>query len=430
MRYVSKIATVLSILVVASLLVAACAPTAAPTPTPIPKVPAATPTGAAPKAEATKPAAASPTSPPKAELAPYKIGVVLALSGGFTGLGIPSRDAVVALANEINAGGGINGRKLDLAIYDDGTDETKAILAIKKAIADDKVLAIIGPTGSGSSMAAIPVVEDAQVPMIVVGSGDAIVNPVKKWVFKFVSGEMKNIPEQYAYLKSKGVKKLATLNPNNAVGKAGTAYIQPTAAKEGFELVAQEVYDPNDKDFGAQLTKIKASGAQGLIVYDATVTTALVAKQMKAMGIDVPWTGPYGIIGPANVQAAGEAFDGLVVPAPKVYVVNELPDSDPQKKAALQFIDAFKKTTGKEPDPVGMHGWDGMLIIAEALKKSNPDPANLADARAKIRDGIEGLKNFPAVVSILNVSPTDHEGMPPNWMALVQVKGGKFSLAK
>lgn len=427
----SKIAALLSILVIASFVLAACAPAAAPTATPT-KAPAAAPTtSAAPTAaaQATKPAAVTPTAPAKA-LDPYKIGVVLALSGYYTAIGIPGRDGAMAAANEINAAGGINGRKLDLVVYDDGTDETKAVLAVKKAVNDDKVVAVVGPTGSGLPMAAMPVIEEAQVPMLAIGSGDSIVNPVKKWAFKFISGEAKNIPEIYSFFKSKGVKKLALLYPSTAVGKAGLGFIEPSASKEGFELVAIESYGPEDKDFAPQLTKLKSTGAQGLIVYDASIASALIGKQMKDMGISIPWSGPYGMIGPANVKAAGDGFDNLVVPAPKEYVANQLPDSDPQKKASLQFMEAYKKTTGKDADPLAMHGWDAVMIIAEALKKTNPDPANLADTRAKIRDGIEGLKNYAAVVSILNLSPTDHEGMPPGWSALVSVKDGKFSIAK
>lgn len=391
MKYIIKIPAIISILVVLTIAVLACAPAAVPTPTP-----AKAPTGASPTAapaktqasqtEATKPAASTPTVPSKT-LAPYKIGVALALSGEFTTIGIPSRDAMVALANEINTAGGINSRKIELVIYDDATDETKAILALKKLINDDKVLAIIGPTGSGLAMAAVPVVEDGQVPMIAVAGGATIVSPVKKWVFKLVAGEDKVIPEVYGYFKSKGIKKLATFNPATQTGKGATAVIQPTAAKEGFELVAQETFDPNDKDFSAQLTRIKASGSQGLIIYDATVATALIAKQMKTMGLNIPWTGTYGMLSPANIQAAGEAFDGVIVATPKVYVVQQLPDSDPQKKVALQFMDAYKKTTGKDADPLGGSGWDPLLAISEALKKTNPDPDKLAEAREKFGTG-------------------------------------------
>jgi branched-chain amino acid transport system substrate-binding protein len=428
MKHLTKTALPLAILIIVSLVIAACAPAAAPTPTPKPKAPAAAPTKA-PAPKPTPPPAPTPTPKPKA-LAPYKIGVVLALSGYYTGIGVPARDGAVALANEINAAGGINGRKLQLIIEDDGTDESKAVLAVKKLINQDKVLAIVGPTGTGLSMAAIPIVEKAKVPMFAVGAGDVLVKPVKKWVFKFVSGETKNHAENYRYLKSKGVKKLALLYVSNAYGKGSAAYVRKTAPKEGFELVVDETYAPKDQDFAPQLTKVRASGAEGLIVEDASVATALLAKQMKSLGIKIPWTGPYGMIGPANVKAAGSAFDGLVVPAPKVYVADQLPDTDRQKKVALQFIAAYKKTTGKDVNPMGMHGWDPILVIAEALKRTNPDPANLAEARAKIRDAVEGLKNFPAVVSILNLSPTDHEGMPPGWAALVELRGGKFYMVK
>ncbi|MDP2660249.1 MAG: ABC transporter substrate-binding protein [Dehalococcoidia bacterium] len=214
------------------------------------------------------------------------------------------------------------------------------------------------------------------------------------------------------------------------MGKESLNRVKPAAPKAGVELVSLESYGPDDKDFAPQLTKIKASGAQAVILYDSGIASALIARQMKSMGINVPWTAPYGILGPANIQAAGDAFDGLTVPAPKIYVAEQLPDSDPQKKMDLQFKESFKKTAGKDPDPLAMHGWDAVIVIAEAIKRTNADPDNLTEARAKIRDGIEGLKDFPAVVSSLTLSPSDHEGMPAGWSALVQVNGGKFSIAK
>lgn len=427
MERILKTPVILATLIIVGLLLMACAPGAAPTPTPT-KAPAA----AATQAPETKPTAApapSPTTPPKA-LAPYKIGVVVALSGYYTALGVPIRDGAVAAANEINASGGINGRRVELVILDDGTDETKGVLAAKKLINDDKVVAAHGPTGTGLSMAAIPVYQEGETPHIAISAADIIVDPVKKWTFKFIPGENKIIPELYAYLKSKGVKKLAVFYPATALGKEALARYQSSASKEGFELAAVETYDPNDKDFAPQLTKIKASGAQGLIVHDASIATALIAKQMKSMGINLPWTAPFGILGPANLQAAGDAFDGLTVPAPKIFVAEQMLDNDPQKKVAVQYKEAFRKNTGKDADPNAFFGWDAVMVIAEAIKRTNADPDKLAEARAKIRDGIEGLRNYTAVVSSLSLSPTDHEGMPAGWSALVEVRGGKFIMLK
>lgn len=427
MKYLAKFSVMLAILVIGSIGVGACVPAAAPTTTPT-KAPAAAPaTAAAPAAAAPTPAPAGTTAPAKA-LSPIKIGIVVALSGYYTALGIPIRDGAVAAAALLNDAGGINGRKVELVILDDGTDETKGVLAAKKLINDDKVLAAHGPTGTGLSMAAIPVYQEGETPHIAISAADTIVDPVKKWTFKFVPGETKLVPEQLAYMKSKGVNKLALLTPATAIGKESLLRILPAAPKAGFELVAQESYGADDKDFAAQLTKIKASGAQGVIIYDSGIASALIARQMKTMGMSMPRTGPYGVLGPANIQAAGDAFDGLTLPAPKVYVAEQLPDSDPQKKVVLQYKEAFKKATGKEADPLGMHGWDAVMVVAEAIKRTNANPDNLGEARAKIRDGIEGLKGFPAVVSPLSLSPSDHEGMPSGWSALVEVQGGKFNI--
>lgn len=433
MKSVAKIPAILTILFVLSMVSAACSPAVAPSATPTKAPAAASPTEASKtevqKPEATKPVATSPAAPAKT-LAPYKIGLVISLSGYFTAIGIPTRDAAVALANEINAGGGINGRRLELVVFDDGSDETKAVLAYKKVINDDKVLAIVGPASTGFASAVAPVAEESQVPAFVVAGGTELFKPVRKFIFSFVPSEATMIPEMYRYLKSKGIKKLATLNPMTGTGKMATAYIKETAAKEGFEVVAQESFEPNDKEFTPQLTKIKAAGANGLLVYDGSVASALIAKQMKSMNINIPWVGPYGLLNDAVIKAAGDAFDGLVAATPKFYVPEQLSDDDPQKKLALQYNAVYKKSTGKEADPMGVSGWDPVLAIAEALKRSNPDPDKLAEAQAKLRDAIEGLKNFATVTAVISMSPTDHQGFPPNWMVSVELQGGKFKLLK
>lgn len=406
-------------IVVSVIGLAACTPGAAPT---------SVPSGAGATAPAVTPGV-KPTAP-ATSLAPYKVVAIFAQTGPMSGPGIPLRDAIVTLAADINATGGINGRKLDLAVYDDESDDSKSFLALKKALETDKALVVVGPIGSGPVMGAIPVVEEARVPALVVASADSIVRPVKKWVFKLVSGEAEQVPPMYTYMKAKGVKKLALLLTKSPSAVGAGDFIKATASKEGFELVATEVYEPTDKDFLPQLTRIKAAGAQGVITWDATVTTALIARQMKAMDLNIPWTGTTGLASPGQVKAAGDAFDGLVLPTPKTYVWEQLPDTDAQKKAAQRRYDLVRKSTGKDPDPGGFAGWDALLMISEAIKRTNPDPDNLSDARAKVRDGIESLSNFPGLNSVYKMGPTDHMGYPPDALALVEIRGGKFSLWK
>jgi branched-chain amino acid transport system substrate-binding protein len=361
---------------------------------------------------------------------PYKVGISLALSGPLAVVGVPSRDGALALAKDVNERGGINGHELKLVVYDDAGDATKAVLNVKKLVQEDQVLAIFGPGSSDGVFAAIPIVEKAKITMLGFAAADKVVNPVRKWVFKLIPGERLSIGEIYSYIKKKGWTKIALIHTQAGYALGAKDYIQRTAAKQGFELVAVESYAPRDKDMKPQLTRIKAANPQVIITYAVDPGVAIIAKNIRELGIKTPFLGPHGMVAPALVKFAGEAYDGLTLPVPRIYVADQLPKDDPQKPAIDRFREAMTKYTGKAPDPMSMNGWDPMLVIAEALKRSDPDPAKLKEARAKVRDAIEGIKNFPAVIAPLTFSPTDHEGIPTGFMVVAKLEGGKFTLLK
>lgn len=362
--------------------------------------------------------------------APFKVGVSLALSGPAATVGIPSRDGAVAAAKDINEKGGINGRTLELVVYDDEGDATKAVLNVKKLIQEDQVLAIFGPGGTDPTFAAIPIVEEAKVPLLGFAAADQVVSPVKKWVFKLIPGERLAVGEIYTLLKKKAWKKIAIINSQAGYATGARDFIQKTAAQEGFNLVASEAYAPGDKDMKPQLTRIKAANPDVIIVYGVDPAAAIIAKNMKELGMNTPFTGPNGMVAPAVVEIAGDAYDGLTLPLPRIYVADQLADSDPQKPAINRFKEAMKKSTGKDPDPLSMNGWDPILVIAEALKKADPDPSKVTEARTKVRDAMEGIKNLATVVAPLTFSATDHEGIPTGFMVLAELRGKKFTLLK
>ncbi|UCG94862.1 MAG: ABC transporter substrate-binding protein, partial [Candidatus Aerophobus sp.] len=198
---------------------------------------------------------------------PYKIGGIFAITGPASFLGEPERNSMELLAEQINAGGGINGHPIELVIYDTEGDATKAVLNTNKLIEKDNVLAIVGPSRSGTTLAVVPIVEKAQVPLISCAPSVKITIPVKKWVFKTPQTDVMAMAKIYEYIKGQGVKRIAILTVSNAFGDSGRQQLLQQSADYGYEVVADERFGPKDTDMTPQLTKIRALKPQAIICW-------------------------------------------------------------------------------------------------------------------------------------------------------------------
>ncbi|MDO8690140.1 MAG: ABC transporter substrate-binding protein, partial [Dehalococcoidia bacterium] len=314
---------------------AAAAPTAA---APAATKPAAAPTAAAPAP--TKPAAAAPASG-----TPYLLGFINSSSGYMAAMGGQQRDVVPMMEENLNKAGGINGRPVKFVYYDDESDESKGVLAFKKLINDDKVLGIIGTATSGISLAEAPLAEDGGVPYVAMNSSYSILlNPPKKWVFKTAPSERFLVGGIYTYLKAQKITSFAWLNQGAGFGREATAYMQSSYKDQGFTLTAAEEYGPTDTNMTPQLTKLKASNPQALVVYGAEPAGAIAIKQARDLGMTVPVVGPPSMSTAAILSVADlkNGMEGAVFVTLKPNVWKDLPDSDPQK-AVNQKLDADMK---------------------------------------------------------------------------------------
>ncbi|HYA02556.1 MAG TPA: ABC transporter substrate-binding protein, partial [Syntrophobacteria bacterium] len=177
---------------------------------------------------------------------PIKIGGLFSITGPNSFLGEPERNSMQLLAEQINAKGGINGRPLELVIYDDEGDESKAVLNANKLIEKDQVLAIVGPSLTGTTMAVIPIVEKAEVPLISCAAGVKITTPVKKWVFKTPQTDVMAVAKIYEFMKRQGVRKIALLTVSNAFGDSGREQLLEQAAGVGLQVVGDEKFGAGD----------------------------------------------------------------------------------------------------------------------------------------------------------------------------------------
>jgi len=370
-------------------------------------------------------------SPLAAGAQEYRIGFVSAITGPASSLGVPERDVAVMIQKELEAKGGImgpDGKKylVKIIIHDDESKADTTVRLVKKLIAEDKVHVVIASSQSPTSLAVVPVATEAKVPLISLASSHAIVTPVKErfWVFKTPQSNIHVSTHQVKYLKAKGFKKIASLYVNDAFGEDSRRGLATMIKDSGIEVVYEDKFEQADKDMTPQLTKVKASGAQVLIIHAIGPSSVLVTRQARDLGLTVPLLHNHGIGTKFFIQQGGAAAEGVIFPIGKLLVAEQLLDTDPQKKALLDFV-KFYETPQRPRSTFAGHAWDALQIAFMALAKVSPS-APLDQAHAQIRDELEKVKNFAGTGGIFSMSPEDHVGLDERAMVLVRIEGGEW----
>jgi branched-chain amino acid transport system substrate-binding protein len=362
----------------------------------------------------------------------YRIGFVAAITGPASSLGVPERDVAVALGRELDAAGGLTGadgrkRAVRILVHDDQSKADETVKAVKKLIADDGVHVVIASSQSPTSLAVVPIVTEARVPMISMASSHAIVTPVREraWVFKTPQSNLHVAVHQVAYLRAKGLRKIASLYVNDAFGEDSRRGLAEVLKGSGIDVVYEDKFEHADKDMTPQLTRVRASGAQALVVHAIPPSAAIVTKNFRDLGLTIPLIHNHGVGNKAFIDLSGGAAEGVVFPIGKLLVAEQLPDSDLQRKVLLDFAAWYEKATGKPRSTFAGHGWDALQMVLPILASLPPD-LPLAEARARIRGELERVRGFVGTGGIFSMSAEDHVGLDERSMVLVRVTGGRW----
>jgi len=359
----------------------------------------------------------------------YKIGAIFSITGPGSSLGIPERDTALMLEGELNAKGGVKGpdgkmHPVKIVIYDDASDETKAVLAAKKLIDEDKVTAIIGTTLSGTSLAILDTVQKAEVPLVSCAAAIKIVEPVaeRKWVFKTPQSDFLIVGVLVDHLKAKGIAKVAWLNVDYAFGQLGWIEFEKAAQKAGLQIAANEKFGQKDVDMTAQLTRVKAANPSAVIVWSIPPSASIATKNYADLGIKAPLLQSHGVGNRMYIQLAGAAANGVVFPAGKLLVAEHLSDNDVQKAVLLAYAKDFEAKYGPR-NTFGGHAWDAVKLVVGAMEKAGTD-------RAKVRAAIETTRNFVGITGVFDFSPTDHNGLDRRAVTMIQIVDGQWRPAR
>lgn len=353
-----------------------------------------------------------------------RIGALFAVTGPASFLGEPEKKTLEMLVKEVNAKGGINGHKVELFAYDTGGDLTKAKQLANKLIKDDKVLAIIGPSTTGETMAIIDDVEKAGIPLISCAAGIKITDPVKKWVYKTPANDHVAAEKILNYMAAKKQKTFALLTVTDSFGSSGREQIKALAVQKGFKIAADEVYGPKDTDMTAQLTKIRGIKPDAIICWGTNPGPAVVTKNVKQLGIKIPLYMSHGVASKKYIELAGaDAAEGVILPAGKLAIYEKLKPADPQVNILRDYDHSYRKTFGVEASTFGGYAYDAFQMIAEALKKG-------ATTAEQIRANVEQLKKLVGVSGIFTMSTTNHNGLDLSAFEMVRIIKGDWEIAK
>ncbi len=354
-----------------------------------------------------------------------KIGSFLSITGPASFLGDPELKTLQLYIEKINAQGGVAGKKLELVHYDDGGDANKARTFVKRLIEDDKVDIIVGGTTTGTTMAAIPLVEQAQIPLISLAGGIEITEPVKKWVFKTPQSDRMAAIKVLNDMKKRGLTKVALISGTGGFGASGRKQTLDVASKEGIEILADETYGPKDTDMTAQLTKIKNTpGVQAIFNFDFGQGPAIVTKNYAQLGIKLPFYESHGAASNSYIELAGAAAEGVRISASALLIADSLPANDVQKKVLVDYKKTYEDAFKSPVSTFGAYAYDGLMIATDAIKR-----AGSAD-KAKVRDAIEKTKNYVGATGVVNMSPEDHMGLDLSAFRILEIKNGGWKLVE
>jgi len=348
-----------------------------------------------------------------------KVGAILAVTGPASFLGAPEAKTLEMLTEELNAKGGIGGKKIELVIKDSQASPEKAISFAKQLIEEEKVFAIIGPSTSGETMAIKNLAEESKTLLLSCAAAEVIVKPVAKYVFKTPQMDRDAVIRIFEQMKKMKISKIGVLSSNTGFGKAGKEQIEKLAPEHGMTIVLSEVYDKAATDLTAEVTKLKAANVQAVVNWSIEPAQAIVIKNTRQIGITAPIFQSHGFGNIQYVQAAGAAAEGVIFPAGRLLVTDTLSDKNPQKAVLVDYKKKYEAKFKEDVSTFGGHAYDAFLILTKAIEKVGAD-------KEKVRTAIETTKGLVGTAGVFNFSAEDHNGLDKNAFEMLTVKNGKF----
>ena len=347
---------------------------------------------------------------PSSPAAEIVIGEFASLTGGTASFGQSSHKGTQMAIDELNASGGLLGRKINLITEDDQSKAGEPATVVRKLISRNKIVALLGEVASSRSLEAAPIAQQARVPMISPASTNPKVTEAGDYVFRicFIDPFQGTVLAKFAL--SKGLKKAAILTDVKQDYSVGLSqFFKDYFIAHGGTLVSEQSYSSGDKDFKAQLTSIKSTGPEVILASGYYTEAGLISRQSRQLGLNVPFLGGDGWDSPSLIEVAGDSMEGN-------FFSDHFSVEDPSP-VIQNFIQKFRAKYNETPDAMSALGYDSAMLLADAIKRANGTDS------VKLRDAIAATKDFAGVTGKITI---DEKRNASKSAVILTIKGGTF----
>jgi branched-chain amino acid transport system substrate-binding protein len=357
--------------------------------------------------------------------AQIKVGVSISTTGPAASLGIPEKNTVSLFPAEIA------GHKVRYIVLDDASDSTQAVKNARKLVSEEKVDLLIGSSIAPPSLAMIEVAAETGTPMISIAGSARIVEPMdakRHWVFKTTQHDAQMAEAIIAHMAQNGVKTMGFIGFGDAYGEGWWAETARLAPAGKIKVVGNERFARTDTSVTGQILKLMAANPDAVLIGASGTPAALPQKTLRERGYRGKIYQTHGVANSDFLRVCGKDCEGTFLPAGPMLVATQLPDANPVKKSALAYTTKYTTAFNKDSlSTFGGHAWDASLLFQDAAKKAlvKAKPGT-KQFRSALRDGLEGTKNLPVSHGIVNMTPTDHQGLDQRSRVMVRIEKGAW----
>lgn len=360
--------------------------------------------------------------------AQMKVGVISSATGPGALIGIPQRNSVPLLPTKIG------NTSIEYFSVDDASDPNATVTAVKKFITEEKVDAIIGPTGSPNAMAALGFIAEAEVPLLAPVGTIAIVLPMdekRRWVFKTTQNDELIASALVKHMVKHGVKTLGFIGTGDTYGETWYKVMSELVAQNDIKIIASERFKRPDTSVTGQALRLLSAKPDAVLVGAPGGPAVLPQTTLFDMNYKGTIYQTHGAAMNEFLKLGGKKVEGTVLAASLMLVLDEITNTHPSKQIATDYIAAYKKLYNNVPATFGANLYDaGILLqhaVPEAIKKAAP---GTREFRLALRDALEQTKNLPGTQGVYNMTPEDHSGFDERGVELITVKDGNWALVK
>ena len=357
--------------------------------------------------------------------ADVNVGVTLSATGPAASLGIPEKNTIALMPTTIG------GEKVNYIVLDDASDTTTAVSNTRKLITENKVDIVLGSTVTPNALAMIDVAAEAQTPVISLAVSSRIVDPVdakRRWIFKTPQNDIMMSLAIATSMANAGIKTVGYIGFADAYGEGWYQEFSKAAGLKGLTIVSNERYARTDTSVTGQVLKIVATKPDAVLIGASGTPAVLPQRALKERGYTGKYYQTHGVANNDFLRVGGKDVEGTLLPAGPVLVAAQLPNDNPVKKSALEYVAKYEAAYGKgSASTFGAHAWDAgklmQVAVAAALKKAKP---GTPEFRAALRDALEETRDVAGAHGIFNMSKTDHLGLDQRGRVMVKIENGAW----